>query len=153
MIDSFSGQYYFLSNFYPSCIYLKVQEDWIVCRTVEHAFQASKTIYPRQQLEIISAETPGKAKRLGRQLILRNDWEDIKVNVMKQFLMQKFADVDLRIKLLATGDEELVEGNYWHDNFYGDCRCEKCKNIQGKNILGTLLMEERERIKKTLKGD
>lgn len=153
MINSFSGQYYFLSNFYPSCIYLKVQNDWIACRTVEHAFQASKTIYPRQQLEIISAETPGKAKRLGRQLILRNNWEDIKINIMRQLLMQKFADVDLRVKLLATGDEELVEGNYWHDNFYGDCRCEKCKNIQGKNILGTLLMEERERIKKTLKGD
>lgn len=153
MIDSFSGKYYFLSNFYPSCIYLKVQNDWIACRTVEHAFQASKTIYPRQQLRIIAAETPGKAKRLGRQLILRNDWEDIKINVMRQLLMQKFADINLRAKLLATKDEELVEGNYWHDNFYGDCRCKKCKNIQGKNILGTLLMEERERIKKALKGD
>lgn len=72
---------------------------------------------------------------------------------MRQLLMQKFADVNLRVKLLATEDEELVEGNYWHDNFWGNCSCPKCKDIQGKNVLGTLLMEERERIKKALKGD
>ena len=153
MINSFSGQYYFLSNYYPSCIYLKIQDDWIACRTVEHAFQASKTIYPKQQLEIIAAETPGKAKRLGRQLILRNDWEDIKINILRQLLMQKFADVELRAKLLKTGEEELIEGNHWHDNFYGDCYCINCQGVKGQNILGKLLMEERARIIKTLKGD
>lgn len=149
IIDKFKDEYAFLSNFYPSVIYVKVENEWYSCKTVEHAFQASKTIYPKQQLEILFAETPGKAKRLGRKVVLRQDWEDIKVNVMRQYLMQKFADVELRKKLLETGNKELVEGTYWGDTFWGI----DLHTGQGENVLGKLLMEERERIRKTYKGD
>lgn len=144
MIKEFIKDYDFLSNFYPSTIYIKVRDDWYSCKTVEHAFQASKTIYPKQQLEIIFSSTPGKAKRLGRKVTLRPDWEDIKVNIMRQCLMQKFSDIDLRKKLLDTGDEELVEGTYWGDTFWGV----DLKTGEGKNMLGQLLMEERNRIRK-----
>ena len=62
-------------------------------------------------------------------------------------LRKKFANPELRDLLLATGDEELVEGNYWHDNEWGNCTCPRCKNIPGKNKLGKLLMQVREEIK------
>lgn len=62
---------------------------------------------------------------------------------MEECLRSKFADPVLKQKLLATGDEELVEGNYWHDNTYGNCSCERCKDIIGRNMLGNILMKLR----------
>ena len=67
---------------------------------------------------------------------------------MQRGLREKFKDPELREMLLDTGDEELVEGNFWHDLWWGDCGCKKCKDVPGKNILGKLLMELREKIKK-----
>lgn len=155
MIDNFSEKYAFLSNFYPTDgILINIDgQEWVYCDTVEHAFQASKTNIPELRKKIALAKTPGKAKRLGRKVPLKYDWEESKVGIMQQFLMQKFANPELREKLLATGDEELIEGNTWHDNFYGDCHCDKCKDISGKNMLGKLLMQERDRIKKINKGE
>lgn len=37
-----------------------------------------------------------------------------------------------------------VEENYWHDNEWGQCLCEKCVEVKGRNLLGRLLMELRE---------
>lgn len=127
-ITSFVGKYAFLSNFF-------VEKDG---RTVEHRFQAEKTLNDRQRLAILQADTPGKAKRLGRKCDLRPDWEEVKVGLMYRLLMEKFADDDLRQKLLATGDEDLVEGNNWNDTFWG-----VCKGV-GDNQLGVLLMRVRE---------
>ena len=153
MINKFEGKNFFLSNFYPVSINIKINGLWFTCPTVEHVFQASKTINTEEQREIACAPTPGKAKQLGRKVALRYDWEDIKVDVMRQLIMQKFADADLRQQLLNTNDEELIEGNWWHDNFWGDCYCDKCAGITGKNILGELLMDERKRIRKLNEGD
>lgn len=153
MINKFEGKNFFLSNFYPVSINIKIDGLWFTCPTVEHVFQASKTINIEEQRKIACAPTPGKAKQLGRKVALRYDWEDIKVDVMRQLIMQKFADADLRQQLLDTNDEELIEGNWWHDNFWGDCYCDKCAEITGKNILGELLMDERKRIKKLNEGD
>lgn len=50
----------------------------------------------------------------------------------------------LKKKLLETGDAELIEGNYWHDNTWGQCYCPRCKNKIGENHLGKLLMKIRE---------
>ena len=143
-IDSFTGKYDFLSNFSKSVIY---DTKGIEYPTVEHYFQAMKTFNTQKRQEIATAPTPGKAKRLGRHVFLRPDWNDVKIEVMREALEQKFSKPNLREKLLATGDAELIEGNWWHDNFYGDCRCEKCRNIIGENNLGKLLMEIREKIK------
>lgn len=66
---------------------------------------------------------------------------------MEDGLRLKFTDPELKSKLLATGDEELVEGNTWHDRTWGRCVCSKCGG-QGQNLLGQLLMELREEIKK-----
>ena len=143
-IDSFTGKYYFLSNFSNSYIY---DEKGIEYPTVEHYFQAAKTFNTQKRQEIAAAPTPGKAKWLGRRVNLRPDWNDVKTDVMRSALRIKFSQPYLREKLLETGDAELIEGNWWHDNFYGDCHCEKCKNIAGENRLGKLLMEIREDLK------
>ena len=139
MIVEFDGENEFLSNFYPS----PILHEGIVYPTNEHFFQAMKTLDPAERKAIANAETPGMAKRMGRTIKLRSDWEQIKVDVMRTGLMLKFSDAKLAQKLIDTGDEELVEGNWWHDNTWGNCHCPKCSGLGGRNLLGMLLMEVR----------
>ena len=147
VISKFEGEHEFLSNFYPSKIIYDIDDGHIVyAPTIEHAFQAAKTFNPFEESDILTAPTPGKAKRLGRKCELRKDWEEAKDNVMRKFLCKKFAIPELRQKLLDTGDAYLIEGNYWHDNHFGICYCEKCKG-KGENILGQLLMDIRKEIR------
>lgn len=146
MIMEFKGEYAFLSNFYPVVVYF---ED-VNYPTVEHAYAASKSkegMY-RYRISQLKAEEAGKAKRMGRKCKLREDWDLVKISIMKRLLMQKFSYEDFREKLLATGDKTIVEGNYWHDNFWGTCRCGKGEcGYHGKNMLGKLIMEVRGIIK------
>lgn len=145
MIDFFDNEYAFLSNFYASPI---KDINGKIYMTVEHYFQAMKTLDPVEREEIRVAETPGKAKRLGRIVKLRADWEEIKNSVMYEAILQKFTvDPYLKNKLLATGEQALVEGNTWHDNTWGSCTCAKCQDIEGKNELGKILMKVREEIR------
>ncbi len=142
MIVEFDGDYAFLSNFYPSPIY----HEGITYPTNEHFFQAMKTLDIETRKAIAAAETPGAAKRMGRHVPLRSDWEKIKVDVMRLGLILKFTDAELAEKLIATGDEELVEGNWWHDNTWGNCHCTECSRKGGRNLLGMLLMEVRKEL-------
>lgn len=142
MICEFEGKYAFLSNFFPSSILY----EGIVYPTNEHFFQAMKTLNQEERKKIAAADTPGKAKRLGRHVQLRADWEQIKVDVMRTGLMLKFTDAELAQKLIGTGDEELIEGNWWHDNTWGSCFCSDCINKPGRNLLGMLLMELRKEL-------
>lgn len=137
MIDKFDGKYAFLSNFWSTRIIFDNES----YRTVEHAFQAAKTFNPEEREKIKNANTPGKAKRLGRKVQLRPDWEDIKYTMMQSFVKQKFEDPKLKNNLLTTGDEELVEGNTWGDKIWGVC------DGQGQNLLGKILMQVREEAK------
>ena len=147
----FDKEYAFLSNFFESPIEFKtVDGKKMIAPTVEHAFQAEKAMFAVEQETIINADTPGKAKRLGRHCLLRPDWEDAKDNVMLEFVRRKFQIPELRDKLLATGTANLVEGNNWHDNYWGICVCEKCVNnpvVDGKNKLGSILMRVRDEIR------
>ena len=141
MINKFEGEYFFLSNFYPSPIVIKDREDEFIAKTVEHYFQYMKTPSMEEGAGILSANTPGEAKRLGRKCHLRKDWEQVKDEVMLTALRKKFTIPELKKKLIATGDKELVEGNLWHDCFWG-----VCEGV-GQNKLGKLLMQVREEIK------
>lgn len=138
-IEEFDGEYAFLSNFYHA----PVHYDGIDYPTNEHFFQAMKTLDINLKKIIANAETPGKAKRLGRNVSLRPDWEEVKEHFMELGLRLKFKNPTLRQKLLATGQKDLIEGNYWHDNEWGNCTCERCKNQKGKNKLGVCLMKVR----------
>lgn len=144
MIDKFEGQYDFLSNFYPSPF------EWhgVNYPTVEHFFQAAKANTQEDFNMVMREPNPGGAKHAGRNVELRPDWEEIKDKVMYTALKEKFAIPELRKKLLDTDNEYLVEGNTWHDNYWGVCRCSRCDTTKtGKNHLGLILMKVREEIK------
>ena len=143
MIDNFDMKHAFLSNFYWN----DIEFEGIVYPTNEHFFQAMKTLNIEERRVIANCRTPGQAKRMGRKVTLRPDWEDVKVAIMKEGLYRKFSDEQLADWLLETGNHELVEGNHWHDQFWGVCYCEKCASTEGKNMLGKLLMEIRDELK------
>jgi ribA/ribD-fused uncharacterized protein len=127
----------FLSNFYPASVIYQGRK----YRTSEHAFQAAKTLDKNQRKTIAAFEEPALAKRMGRVVELREDWEDVKLGVMKIILRDKFKrNADLRKQLLATGDSELIEGNVWGDTYWGVCQG------KGENHLGKLLMEVRQEL-------
>ena len=107
-ISSFTGEYSFLSNFFMK----EIQIEGKLYPSVEHAFQAMKTTDEDEQEAIKNCTTPGRAKRLGRKVKLRDNWEDIKVSIMKNIIEVKFSDVFLMEKLLSTLDKTLIEGNH-----------------------------------------
>lgn len=137
-IDKFDGEFSFLSNFYPT----PIEMDGIVYPSLEHAFQAAKSDDQEYREYVSKLTSPGKAKRAGREVRLRENWDIIKKEVMLQLLMKKFSNPDLCLKLLATGDSVLIEGNWWKDTFWGVC------NGVGENHLGKLLMHVRSEIRK-----
>lgn len=144
MITEFDGKYAFLSNFF----YAPFVYDGIIYPTNEHFFQAMKTLDQEKRKQIAEAKTPGVAKRMGRQVQLREDWEQVKYTAMRVGVERKFdAHPGLAEKLIATGDAILIEGNSWHDNTWGSCFCPKCAAIAGKNWLGEILMERRKELK------
>ena len=143
MINSFSNQYEFMSNFYNA----PVTYDGLTYRNNEAAFQAQK-LANKEERKKYCTYSPSKAKLEGRNCELRKDWENIKYQVMYDIVKAKFElNKDLRQQLLATGTEELIEGNWWHDNCWGDCSCERCKDIKGQNNLGKILMRIREEVR------
>lgn len=132
----------FLSNFYLADIKFKV---WTY-KSVEHLFQATKCVKESDIDKIHNAETPRKAKILGRFVETRPDWEKNKVAIMDRILRIKFLKkVKLKRMLRNTGDLKLTHLNYWHDTFWGCCVCSQHKRA-GENMLGTLLMKIRAEI-------
>lgn len=135
-ITEFKGPYRWLSNFFPSPMYVfdVVLGENITVPTVEHGFQMSKTEHKGSRSVILTAGSPAEAKRLGRACTLRPDWEDIKLDEMRHWLQLKFGNPIFQNLLLDTSDAELVEGNTWGDRYWGMCRG------VGENHLGKLLM-------------
>lgn len=137
----FREEYRFLSNFYPC----KIIAWGIEFPTAEHVYVAAKTFDMNLRREIARITTPGKAKRFGRSIELRPDWEEIRVSMMEIILRRKFEHPALRTRLIEL-EGEIIEHNQWHDNFWGVCQCGKgCSS--GENTLGKLLMLLRDELK------
>ena len=135
-IKEFRGKYYFLSNFFE----VPVHYDGITYLNNEAAFQAMKVkdVNVRKQFGQLD---PSKAKQKGRRVQLRHDWEKVKEQYMYEICKAKFEqNLDLKERLLATGDQHLEEGNTWNDTEWGVC------NGKGKNKLGKILMNIREEL-------
>ena len=145
VISEFRGEYAFLSNFHNQPILVPGLE--IPAPTAEHAFQALKTVDREQQFWVLTSPTPAIAKHRGHVVTMRPDWNTARINAMSDVLEAKFAKPKLAAKLAATGDARLVEGNRWHDQFWGSCLCPKHATVPGKNILGELLMHIRAELK------
>jgi N-glycosidase YbiA len=129
----FRGPYAFLSHVAPCPVRL----EGVVFATVEHAYQAAKALSPERREAIQRCPTPAAAKRLGRTLEVRPDWEAITLDVMRQLLRQKFRREPWRTWLLAVSGP-IVEDHDSGDTFWGVCRG------RGENHLGRLLMQIRE---------
>lgn len=108
--------------------------------SAEAAFQSAKStdLNIRKQFCGLS---PKQAKKMGRAIRLREDWEEVKDQVMYDILKSKFSNERLRQLLLQTGNKELIENNSWNDTYWGVC------NGKGQNKLGKLLMQVREELK------
>ena len=128
-IDSFRGKYYFLSNFFPA----EVTYNGLTYQNNEAAFQAQKTYSKEERIEFTTLE-PKDAKRRGRRVRLRRDWEQVKDRIMEEIVRAKFSqNEELKEQLLATGDAQLVEGNRWNDRYWGvDIRSGVGENHLGK---------------------
>ncbi len=146
-ISDFRGVHDFLSNFYE----VEVELEGAVYPTIEHAFQAAKSLDFDERRAIKNAKTPSVAKRMGRKIKRRADWFDVSLTIMESLVRQKFTVYpELRDKLLETADAKLIEGNNWNDRFYGciyGCIYDTHENKWvGENHLGKILMKIREEL-------
>jgi hypothetical protein len=139
-IASFSDEFRFLSNFFPSPF---IHND-ILYKSVEHFYQAQKTIDIEKRKELAECKTAAIVKKESRKITIREDWEAIKDKVMWTGLANKFIPgSELAEMLLATEDLILEEGNYWGDVYWGV----DSKTGKGKNKLGKMLMKLRKILK------
>lgn len=135
MINEFRGKYYFLSNFYEA----PVTWNGLTYLNNEAAFQSAKTFSDR---ECFTNLDPSSAKKLGRKVQLRSDWENVKDDVMYEICKAKFSqNTELKKRLLSTGNENLEEGNTWGDKIWGTV------HGIGENRLGKILMRIREELR------
>jgi ribA/ribD-fused uncharacterized protein len=134
MITSFTGDYKFLSNFF----YAQIEYGNHTWLTSEHLYQAMKSPDPEDWEKISKCMTPGAAKRMGKTINIRPDWEEMRQPVMYAIVALKFNSHPMLVKrLIDTGDAELIEGNTWGDTYWG-----VCKGV-GENHLGKILMNLR----------
>ncbi len=131
------------SNFSPHGVFLQGKH-W---QTVEHYYQAQKFVGTAEAaiIPVIHAvKTPEEAAALGRDCTrqVRPDWEQVKISVMREAVLQKFlTHKDIQAILLATGDTLLVENS--PTDYYWGCGVDKT----GQNHLGQVLMSVREQIR------
>lgn len=135
-IREFEGKYRFLSNFWSHFIYC--ESVWYP--SVENAYQAMKMKNENDRKRFIAIKASA-AKKLGRTLPMRDDWDTVKLDIMYILVKQKFSNLVMRDMLLATGDAELQEGNWWGDVYWGTV------NGVGENHLGKIIMRVREELK------
>ena len=134
IVGPFLGQYFIYSNFFPVVVVFDYFGYW----SIEHAYQAAKTLDPAERMKISDAKKPGKAKSLGRLVELRPDWEEVKFSIMEELVRYKFVKYPPFGKmLLETGDKHIEEINTWGDRVWGTV------NGVGENNLGKILMKIR----------
>lgn len=137
-IKGFFGPYRFLSNYHVA----DVLYEGIIYPSSEHAYHAAKTLDINIRKELLTL-TCAEAKKKGNIIPLRSDWEEIKYDVMKTILRDKFTrHRKLRSMLLNTGGKYLEETNHWRDTYWGVC------DEIGENNLGKILMYLRFEIKR-----
>jgi ribA/ribD-fused uncharacterized protein len=143
VISEFKGPHRFLSNFYM----VPVTVGLVTYPSAEHAFQAGKASCPAEAQAIARLASAGAAKSAGAALAAPANWDSMRKVRMLKVVLAKFAqNADLGGLLAGTGAEALVEGNGWHDNFWGSCTCPRCGARgpgHGLNYLGQILMSVR----------
>ena len=144
MIGPFEGKYEFLSNFYN--IYknhgIMISFNGVDCETTEHAYQAAKSTTFEDFMYVMNSSTPSKSKKRGREIKKRSDWRISKFKVMYEVCRRKFEIPELKQLLIDTGNEELIELNWWGDEIFGV----NSNTMKGENRLGKILMQIRDEL-------
>lgn len=135
-IDTFRGDYYFLSNMYPC----EMELEGRVYPALENLFQSFKCAVDKDK-DIFTKLEPRQAKKIGRTVKLIEGWDSKKLLVMETLVRQKFSVEPFKTWLLETGNAHLEEGNWWGDDYWGTVRG------KGENHLGKILMKVREELK------
>lgn len=136
VINSFDGEYDFLSNFYPC----RVEWEGRIYQSSEGAYQSAKCV-DESERDMFTSIPANKAKKIGKKIEIRNDWSNVKEKIMYDIVRNKFTqNPELSKKLMDTCDSILIEGNYWGDTYWGVC------NGTGQNKLGKILMRIREEL-------
>lgn len=139
MIHFFRGEYAWLSN-YADC---KITIKGIEYQSVENAYMACKNSSPEWK-EFCRTKSAAEAKRESKKILLRDNWDEVKLDVMLYCLRQKFAQEPYRTKLIETGQQNIIEGNYWNDTYWGvDLKQDP---NWGENHLGRIIMKIRQEI-------
>ena len=134
----FVGKHFYLSNYYGA----SVKYNGVKYKSSEAAYQAQKCANTKR-IKAFAKLTPDQAKRLGRRVKMRDDWDAVKVGIMHDIVTAKFNQHPLLARrLIKTGNAYLEEGNTWGDRFWGTV------DGKGLNNLGKVLMQVREEIKK-----
>lgn len=143
VVDTFAGEFGFLSNFAPAPT---PYGGWLY-PTSEHAYASAKTRDAAAIAAIRDTDDPAQAKVFGRAAPLVDGWESAKFAAMEAVVHAKFEhNPQLADRLLATHGWLLVEGNTWHDQVWGSCRCDEHRAVPGGNALGVILMAVRMRL-------
>ena len=141
--DKFEYNGTWIRNWFSNFILSVIVIDNILYNSVENFYQAMKSISRNDHIYVAKL-TPSQAKKWGRTFPeIRDDWEQVKYDFMKQALLAKFSIPIWKEKLLATGDEVLIEWNNWGDRIWGVAVVDN----MGKNLLGIALMEVREQLR------
>ncbi len=145
MITSFTGVYRYLSNPYP----VNITYEGLDYPSVEHAYQAAKFLDDDIRQGFSQLRSWATAKRFAHMFehagLLRPDWQTVSLPTMRELVTLKFKQAPYGTWLVGTGTQTLLEGNTWHDNFFGMCVCGACMNEPKvwHNWLGTILMDTR----------
>lgn len=139
VIRGFFKEFRWLSNYQE----VDIAYRGLTYKNTEAAYQASKSLdIPSRK--IFTTLSGREARLLGQKLVFRPDWNEIKYQVMTEVNTEKYKEPTLRSKLTATLGCDLVEANYWHDNYWGQCVCSNCSN--GLNMFGKILMTIRDNL-------
>ena len=142
-INSFRGEYRFLSNFYQ-CPF---EFEGLIYSNAEAASQAQKCMNKEERVKYTLIKNPVRAKQMGKKEQLPENWDMKAYRIMDDILHAKFKVPELAELLKNTGDKYLEEGNHWHDNRWGRCTCERCATKVSENWLGKILMGIRNELK------
>ena len=135
-IEEFKGDFRWLSNF----TLVDIEYNGIIYPSVEHAYVSAKSNDLNFKLKCSDRNvTSGQVKRLGRKIEIIPEWDNIKLDVMRNLLEIKFNIEPFKTLLKNTGNVYIQEGNNWNDVFWGVC----LKTGKGKNHLGHILMDIR----------
>lgn len=142
MIYTFTtDEHRWLSNMW----YVDIPLKGVVYASVEHAYQSEKSKDPAWKKFCADRNTkPSETKTKAKEIVIREDWENVKLLVMYYCLQHKFRQEPFKSKLLATGNVNIQEGNYWEDTFWG-VDLKKNPNL-GENHLGRLIMKIRDEL-------